>query len=382
MNFLTNLEENIEGKTFLIRLDLNVPILEFGKIENFSRIEKSLESLNFLQGKKAKIIIISHIGKNGEQNFSEVSKYFQEKFQDKFFFDEKTFDDFSEKKIGELKEKIFKKNGGDILLLDNLRASELELKNDSVFAEKISSLADFYVNDAFSVSHRIHSSVSSLPIFFQKEKSYAGILFKKEYKNLKKALEEENKKILILGGSKIKTKFPLLKKAVENFDYIFLGGAILNDYLKSQNFEVGKSRCSENNFSTDFLKKSGKIILPEKLIVEDGDGEKKVRKINEVLPDDKIFDNDFGKKGKDFSKFIFFWNGPLGVYEKGYSEGSLNLFKNLEEKNKIILGGGNSVSMFEKFELLDKFDFVSTAGGAMLYFLEKKTLPGIEALEY
>ncbi|MEK7213827.1 MAG: phosphoglycerate kinase [Patescibacteria group bacterium] len=339
-----------DGIKVLVRLDLNVPIAN-GRITDDFRIRKSLPLINYLKGKKAKIIIISHIETKDDPTLKPVCEYLNNFGMDCIF------------------EKNYKKalnNQNDIILLENLRKFEGEKKNDKKFAKELASLADIYVNEAFSVSHREHASICAITEFIS---SYAGFQFEEEIKHLSSAFNPPHPFLFILGGLKFETKLPLIEKFIEIADKIFVGGALANDFFKEQGKDIGKSIVSSENFDLGRFLKNEKLLLPKDNVIENDAimdaGEKTIEMLKDEI--NKV-------------KYIL-WNGPLGAYELGFKNGTIELAKLIANSSaKTIVGGGDTLASIAELGLEDKFTFVSTGGGAMLDFLAKGTLPGIEAL--
>ena len=385
-------QENLNGKTILLRLDLNVP-LKKRVITDETRINKILPIINFLIQNKAKIIVISHVGRPKGKTSNNLSlKPICENIENKINI-----------KIKLIKENIFKLKKNDLFInpqdqlffLENIRFYEEEEKNDIIFSEKLSKLADIYVNDAFSCSHRAHASVSNITKFIP---SFAGLQLQTEINALKKVTSEIKKPIsCIIGGSKISTKIGLIKNLIPKFDNIILAGGMANNILKFKGYSIGKSIREDNCDETideifRFAKiHSCSIIFPEDVAVgKNMDDKAKIKKINEVINDDIILD--IGpktiKKIKeiiDSSKTIL-WNGPIGYFENSnFAYGSYEIGKKIVEKNKknliySVAGGGDTIAVLNQLGALNDFDFVSTAGGAFLEYLEGKELPGIKAL--
>ena len=385
-------QENLNGKTILLRLDLNVP-LKNRVITDETRINKILPIINFLIQNKAKIIVISHVGRPKGKTSNNLSlKPICENIENKINI-----------KIKLIKENIFKLKKNDLFInpqdqlffLENIRFYEEEEKNDIIFSEKLSKLADIYVNDAFSCSHRAHASVSNITKFIP---SFAGLQLQTEINALKKVTSEIKKPIsCIIGGSKISTKIGLIKNLIPKFDNIILAGGMANNILKFKGYPIGKSIIEDNCDETideifRFAKiHSCSIIFPEDVAVgKNMDDLAKIKNINEVINDDIILD--IGpktiKKIKeiiDSSKTIL-WNGPMGYFENSnFANGSFEIGKKIVEKNKknliySVAGGGDTIAVLNQLGALNDFDFVSTAGGAFLEYLEGKELPGIKAL--
>lgn len=373
MNFKTIKDlENLRGKKALLRLDLNVPIID-GTLRDDFRIKKSLATLNFLRDNGAKTIIISHIENAETKSLKSVYEYLSEFFNVAFFKDY-----FSE----ETKNAIDRMNEGDFILLENLRIYEGEEKNSEHFAGQLASLAEIYVNDAFSVSHRKHASIVRVPKFLP---SFAGILFEEEVANLSSAFSPEHPFLFILGGAKFETKMPLIEKFIKLADFVFVGGALANDFFKEKGYETGLSVLSPKKFNLEKMLASEKLLLPLDVVVQNNQGVF-IKRPSQVLREDKILDDgpetiSMLEKKLSQSKFVL-WNGPLGDYEKGFREGTVELARTIARcRAKSIIGGGDTLAVVSKMNLEDKFSFISTGGGAMLDFLANETLPGIEALE-
>ena len=281
-----------------------------------------------------------------------------------------------EKAVNNLKE-------GEVLLLENLRCDSRENKNDPTFAKELSGLADIYVNDALSVSHRKHASIIGIPKYLP---SYTGIQFHNEVEGLTPALTPKSPSLCIIGGAKLETKGPLIEKFVLIYDAIFVGGAIANDFFKALGYRTGRSLVSKTLPDLSRLLAYNQIVLPKDVIVEDGNGLLLVKKPRYIDDDDYIFDAgpETGVMLETMVRQAIFilWNGPLGQYDKGHTKGTEKLAKTLIASNaQVIIGGGDTVTATAKFNPGDSLSFVSTAGGAMLEFLLTGTLPGINALK-
>lgn len=350
--------KNIKDKTGIVRVDFNVPIKN-GEIEDDFRIQKSLPTIKFLLEKGAKLILITHLGKDGSESLGPVIARFL--------------------KLA----KLNKTQKSRITFYENIRKFEGEEKNDQKFAKELASLGDFYVNDAFSVSHRAHASVVGIPKYLP---SYAGLQMEAEVQNLSSVLKPKHPFLFILGGAKFSTKMPLIKKYLKLADYVFIGGAILNDILETEGYEVGKSLVDDSVSISKSMLKNKKLILPVDVIVENN-GSLVNKKINEIQKGDSIVDS--GKDSIEILKSyiqkskLILWNGPLGKYEdKGGDIGTRAVLKLItQSKAKSIIGGGDTVELISEMKMEKKFSFVSTGGGATLDFLSTGTLVGIKALK-
>ena len=385
-------EPNLNQKKVLLRLDLNVP-LDSGKITDTTRIDKILPTINFLLKNEAKIIILSHVGRPKGKIVKELSlRPICENLKNKLNQNIRLIS----KNIKEVKPAdLFDEHDEKIIILENLRFYEEEEKNDNVFAKHLASLADIYVNDAFSCSHRTHASIFEITKFIP---SYAGLQLNLEIDALTKITSEIKRPITcIIGGSKISSKINIIKNLITKFDNIIIVGGMANNILKYKGYEIGKS-IQENNcdqiIEEIFLlsKKEGcKIIYPEDVITgKDLNGSPKIKKLNDISKDELILDigpktiNIINQLIEDSNTIL--WNGPAGYFENpSFSTGSVEIAKKIIEKNKnntiySVAGGGDTVALLNSIGATNNFNFVSTAGGAFLEYLEGKELPGIKAL--
>ncbi|MDA8828915.1 phosphoglycerate kinase [Candidatus Pelagibacter bacterium] len=385
-------ETNLNQKKVLLRLDLNVP-LDNGKITDTTRIDKILPTINFLLKSEAKIIILSHVGRPKGKVVSELSlKPICKDLKNKLNQNIKLVS----KNIKEIKSTdLFNEHNEKIVILENLRFYEEEEKNDNGFAKHLASLADIYVNDAFSCSHRAHASIFEITKFIP---SYAGLQLNLEIDALTKITSEIQRPITcIIGGSKISSKINIIKNLIAKFDNIIIVGGMANNILRYKGYEIGKSihedncdKIIEEIFSLS-KKESCKIIYPEDVVVGKSlGGSAEIKELNNVSKDELILD--IGPKTiKAINPLIeesstILWNGPAGYFENpNFAKGSLEIAKKIIEKNKnnaiySVAGGGDTVSLLNGIGAINNFNFVSTAGGAFLEYLEGKELPGIKAL--
>ena len=383
---------NLNQKKVLLRLDLNVP-LENGKITDTTRIDKILPTINYLLKNDAKIIILSHVGRPKGKVVNELSlKPICESLESKL----KTSIKFITKNIKEIKSHdLFIDQDEKIVILENLRFYEEEEKNDKEFAKHLANLADIYVNDAFSCSHRVHASIFEITKFIS---SYAGLQLKLEIEALTKITSEIKKPITcIIGGSKVSSKINIIKNLIPKFDNIIIVGGMANNILKYKGHEIGKSlqedNCNqiiEEIFSLS-KKENCKIFYPEDVVAGKSlNGSPEVKELENVSKDDLILD--IGPKTiKTINDIIdksntILWNGPAGYFENpSFAKGSIEISKKIVEKNKnntiySVAGGGDTVALLNIVNAINSFNFVSTAGGAFLEYLEGKELPGIKAL--
>ena len=366
-------QEDLAGKRVLLRVDLNVP-LEAGEVRDAYRIEQSIPTIDLLRNKGARVVLLAHIGKGKpEDTLGPVAKWLNKKFP-LTFLDRLT--------SPENVRVINAMHDGDVVLLENLRHDPGEEKNDPSFASYLASLGDIYVNDAFGVSHRAHASVVGITALLP---SYAGLLLAEEVKQLAAAFTPGHPFLFILGGAKISTKMPLLKKFLNVADHVFVGGVAANDFLKVCGHEVGRSVIDLAEL--DGIKSYSaheRLILPSDVVVKNEAGAE-VRGVDGVAEGDMIVD--VGTKTIQGLEEIvaraalIVWNGPLGYYEAGYTEGTRELLSLIANSRATsIIGGGDTVALINEMGFSDRFSFFSTRGGAMLDYLANEPLPGIDAL--
>ncbi len=385
-------ETSLRDKKILLRLDLNVP-LDKEKISDTTRIDKILPTLKFLYEQKAKIIILSHVGRPRGKVLKELSlKPICENLQEQLGLSVKLISE----NINEIKNKNFFDNFNEkILMLENIRFYAEEEKNDNKFARHLASLGDLYVNDAFSCSHRTHASIVEISKFLP---SFSGLQLDLEINALTKITSEITKPITcIIGGSKISTKIEILKNLIPKFDNIIIVGGMANNFIEYFGHNIGKSIKEKNcaliieEIISLSKKEKCEITYPEDVLVsKDLNGLCEKKELNQILSDEMILD--IGPKTIDkiiniinSSKTIL-WNGPAGYFENpNFANGSIEIAKTIIKNNKLnkifsVVGGGDTVSLLNSIKAVDGFNFVSTAGGAFLEYLEGKKLPGITAL--
>ena len=392
MKLISDQNLNLKGKKVLLRVDLNVP-MKNGAISEISRIEKIIPTIKFLIEKQAKIIILSHIGRpKGEivegMSLKPISKKLSSLINKEITFNNKKIDKIELSEVNNIE-------NSSIMMLENIRFNKKEEINDERFAKEISNLGDIYVNDAFSVSHRSHASVDGITKFIP---SYYGLQITEEINALKKITSEIKKPItLIIGGSKISTKIKIINNLIKKFDNVIIVGGMANTLLKHTGRKVGNSICENNcedlikEILANSKKYNCKITYPVDVVVSKSKESFGTNKdINDINENDIILD--IGKKTIAIIKEIIdesntvLWNGPAGYFENpNFQEGTreiLEIISQRTDNNKIfsVAGGGETVAAINKFNKMNSFTFVSTAGGAFLEYLEGKTLPGIKAL--
>ncbi len=385
-------KRDLNQKRILLRLDLNVP-LKNGVISDHTRIDKILPVINFLLKQNSKIIVISHVGRpngkiNEELSLKPICENLEKKIKKKIKLINKNI--FKLKKTD-----LFKSTEEQIIFLENIRFYKEEEENNTKFSKHLASLGDLFVNDAFSCSHRNHASVSKITEFLP---SYAGLQLKTEIDALKKVTSEIKKPITcIIGGSKVSTKIGVIRNLLPKFDNIILVGGMANNIINYKGYPIGKSIKEDNcEKIIDEIFNSAKtyscnIIFPEDVATGKSINDKShIKELNEITNDDLILD--IGPKTiKKINDIIensatILWNGPAGYFENpNFANGSHKIIEKIIEKNKdksifSVVGGGETITVLNQINACDHFDFVSTAGGAFLEYLEGKELPGIKAL--
>ena len=385
-------ELKLKQKKILLRLDLNVP-LDNEKITDTTRIDKILPTINFLLKNEAKIIILSHVGRPkgkiiNELTLKPVCENLKKKLNENIKLITKSLKEIDSNDL-------FDNHNEKIVMLENLRFNQEEEENNNEFAKRLASLADIYVNDAFSCSHRAHTSIVEITKFLP---SYAGLQLNLEIDALTKITSEIKRPITcIIGGSKISTKINIIKNLIPKFNNIVIVGGMANNILKYKGFNIGKSiqeaNCDqeiEEIFSLS-EKNNCKIVYPEDVAVgKDLNGSAKIKDASKVSENELILD--IGPKTiQTVNKLIeksetILWNGPAGYFENpNFAKGSLEIANKIVEKNKSntiysVAGGGDTVALLNGIGVISNFNFVSTAGGAFLEYLEGKKLPGIKVL--
>ncbi len=392
MNNIKDLK-NLNQKIVLLRLDLNVPLKQ-GIIADETRIDKILPIIKFLLKEKSKILIVSHVGRpkgnvNKDLSMKPICENLEKKIKRKI---QLVSDD-----IFKLKRKdFFKDPDNQIVFLENIRFYKEEEDNDLNFSKHLASFADLFVNDAFSCSHRAHASVCKVAEFLP---SYAGLQLETEINALKKVTTEIKKPITcIIGGSKISTKIGIIKNLIPKFNNIIIVGGMANNILNFNGNNIGKSIKEDNcekmiNEIFDTSKKYSCVITyPEDVLVgKHMEDKSRTKELNEITDDDVILD--IGPKTTNKIKSIIensktvLWNGPAGYFENpNFANGSYEIAKTIVKKKKFksiysVVGGGDTIAVLNQIDVAKDFNFVSTAGGAFLEYLEGKELPGIKALK-
>ena len=383
---------NISNKRIIVRLDLNVPINNF-KIEDNTRIKIIEPFINKLIEKKAKIILISHLGRPKgkivkEMSLKPIFDYLQKNLIGKISFYQGEIDNDAVNASKNLMP-------GEVLLMENIRFFKEEENDDENFAKNLSKLGDFYINEAFSCSHRKQASLHKITKYID---SYGGPLLEKEIQSINLILKNKKEPVTsIIGGSKVSTKINVLLNLIQNVNNLIIVGAMANNFLKFKGFNVGLSLLEKGTekIIEDIYTSAGKnncnIIIPLDCIVSNNlNGRPKLKSINEITSEDMVLD--IGKKTVDLinktvenSKTVF-WNGPAGYFEnKDFSSGTVAIAKKIGENSQSkslisIVGGGDTLAAIKNTDYQKLFTHLSTAGGAFLESLEGKQLPGVKVL--
>lgn len=369
---------DLKGKRVLIRVDFNVPLNEMKKITSAKRIEEAIPTIQLALQKGAKVILCSHLGRpkgkvDEAYSLMPVFDYLKQRLSCNVMFAKSCIGEDVVKQTKEMKE-------GEILLLENVRFYEGEEKNDPQFAKELSLLADYFVNDAFGTSHRKHASNAGLEAILP---SAYGLLMQKEME----MLNLNNKKhpiVAILGGAKVSDKIELISNLVNKVDVILVGGAMAFTFVKALNGSVANSKVEDDkvDIAREIVEKARQkgvqFLLPIDVVVAKDIKAEKCKKANAYLIPSGYMGVDIGRKTiKQFARIIkqaetVIWNGPLGVVENPkFAKGSLKIAKIIAKSKAFsIIGGGDSVALVEKARLTSGIDFVSTGGGASLYYLQ------------
>ncbi len=375
-----------KGKRVLVRVDFNVPLNKQGEILDDFRIKAALPTIKYLLEKDAKIILMGHLGRPGGKKVESLKI---DPIQDRLM---ELLDVSIVKAPGcvgkDIEDWTHKMQEQEILFLENLRFCKQEKDNDAEFAKALSMLGDIYINNAFSVCHRAHASVSGVPQYLP---SGAGFLLEKEIKTISKITDNPSRPmVVIMGGSKVKTKIKLLNKMMQCCDYLLLGGVLANTVLKAKDIFIGSSVIdAEFRLDKKLSVNSEKLILPVDFITAKNNKTAifKIRDIHSVKKDESIFD--IGPETvKIFKNHIkkaktIFWNGPVGLIENTkFAGGSESIAREIAENEGFsMVGGGETIELLSGLGLKGDISHISTGGGALLAFLSGEKLPGIEALK-
>jgi phosphoglycerate kinase len=370
----------LENIPVLVRASLNAPV-ENGKVTSDYRLRRALPTINFLREKHARVVLIGHMGEAGTESLTPSYEALRAHVPNM---------KFCSVTVGpEARAAVRDLLPGEVLMLENLRRHKGEVDNSKTFAIELAELADVFVQDSFDVLHRKHASVVSLPKLLA---PYMGLQVEEEVEELTKALRPKSPSLAIIGGAKFSTKQPVLETLIKSYDHVFVGGALANDFMVERGYGVGDSLVSENTDkeALDELLKNPKLMLPlDEVVAPKGSREEEVDEQTvtpDAVPRGTAILDDGPKTIAALEKIAgeastILWNGPLGNYENGFEEGTEALARVVaKSKAYSVVGGGDTVAAIEKLNLGERFSFISTGGGAMLDFIARGTLPGLEAL--
>ncbi len=393
MNKRTLEDIQVTGKKTLVRVDFNVPLDKERNITDDTRIRAALPTIRYLLDQKAKVILMSHLGRpKGEGFESDYSLApVAERLSELLKLEVKMAKDVIGENAKELVENL---KEGEVVLLENLRFHKAETKNDPEFARTLASFGEIYINDAFGTAHRAHASTEGVAHYLP---SAAGYLLKKELEVLGKALDNPDRPfVAILGGAKVSDKIGVIKNLINKVDTLIIGGGMAYTFFKAKGYEIGASLLEEDkvDLAADLIKqaesKGVKLLLPIDTVVAKefkNDTEYKVVSSKEIPAGWQGLD--IGPDAcKEFGEAILnaklvVWNGPMGVFEMpNFAKGTAAIADYMSRCNGItIIGGGDSAAAVEQLGYADKMTHISTGGGASLEFLEGIELPGVAALD-
>lgn len=395
---------DVKGKKVLVRVDFNVPLSDSHDIQDDTRMVNALPTIQYLLENEAAVILMSHLGRP-QKDKADDGRIKKEKYSLKHLVDHLTELTgvqviFAEDSIGgETEVALDKLEPGQIMLLENTRFYKGEKDGDEEYAQRLSRLADVYVNDAFGTAHRAHASTTTIAQFFKPENRALGLLMRKEIENAEKVLmNPQRPMVAIIGGAKVSDKIKLLERLIEIANFVVIGGGMAYTFIKAQGGEIGDSLLEDDylDLANEILAKAKEIgtdiILPIDSVVANAfnnNADRKVVRSNEIP--DGWMGLDIGPDAIDqfhntiISAQTIIWNGPVGVFEMdNFKHGTMEVANAIavatEKGAYSMIGGGDSVSAINKAGLEEQVSFISTGGGAMLEYLEGKTLPGIAAI--
>ena len=394
MNKKTLEDINVSGKKVLVRVDFNVPMKE-GVITDETRIMAALPTIKYLVGQNAKVILCSHLGRpkgefKPEFSLAPVAKRLGEILGCEVKMAKDVIGEDAQRLCAEIKE-------GEIVVLENVRFHKEETSKDkeenAAFSEKLASLAELYVNDAFGTAHRAHASTTGVAAFLP---AVAGYLIGKELDFMGTALSDPARPfVAILGGAKVSDKIGVINNLLEKVDTLIIGGAMAYTFVKAQGLEIGASRLDEENigYAAEMIEKAAakgvKLLLPVDHVIADAfDNDANSQVVEGNIPEGWM-GLDIGPKTQELyaaavkeAKTVV-WNGPMGVFEMpNFAKGTIAVAQAMADSDAItIIGGGDSAAAAKQLGFADKISHISTGGGASLEFLEGKVLPGVAALQ-
>ncbi|MFO7997826.1 MAG: phosphoglycerate kinase [Bacteroidales bacterium] len=387
---------NFSGKRAIIRVDFNVPMDQDFRITDDSRMRAAIPTIEKILNDGGAVILMSHLGRPKEGPEEKFSLKHLTKHLGKLLDREVKFaDDCIGESASTLADEL---KPGEVLLLENLRFYKEETKGDEAFAEKLAALADVYVNDAFGTAHRAHASTTIIARFFPENKAF-GYIMKNELESIDKVLKDTKKPyVAVIGGAKVSTKIEIINNLLEKADDLIIGGGMMFTFIKAQGGKIGSSMVEDDYLETAreimaaAREKGVKIHIPPDAIIADSfSNDAKTRESSASRIPDEWLGLDIGPESiRKFEEVIsgaktILWNGPMGVFEmSNFAAGTKAvaeaLVKATEKGAFTLIGGGDSVAAINQLQLADKVSYVSTGGGALLEYMEGKTLPGVQAI--
>ena len=379
MNSLLDLD--LSNKRVLLRVDLNTPIQDY-KISDDERIVRSLPTIKHILNNNGKLTVLSHLGRPEENGVIQVKyslKPVAQRLGELLGLEVNLFESIEE---------WTEPGSGNLNMIENVRFLQGEKSNDFSLSKKLAEMCDVFVMDAFATSHRAHASTTGVISYAQE--ACAGLLLQEELESLGKLNHNANRpSVAVLGGAKISTKLDLINSLSDKMDYVILGGGIANTCLAAQGFNVGSSLCEKDMLkqALELSKKKG-VILPKKVVVAGSSEEEgRIVDVGSIKASESIFDiapESFDAAQSILSNAkVILWNGPVGLFEKPqFMHGTFcvaNMIVNSDAYS--VGGGGDTIAAAKEIGVLDDIDYMSTAGGAFLEFIEGRPLPSIEALE-
>lgn len=367
-------DADVTGKRVLLRMSLNVPVGADGKVTDTFRLKRSLPTLEHLVSAGAKVVVVGYFGRSGE-TLAPVA--------DALMALAPTISmRFAPLMPEEAGEEAAKLGSGEVLILENIRKHPGEEKNDPALAAALAALADIYIDDAFAEAHRPYASNVGVAALLP---SYAGFLIEEEVAKLSEALTPPPGSLAMIGGAKFETKLPLIEKLLSLYGKVVLGGALGNDMVKARGMPFGASLISDMPVP-ESIAGNDNLLSPTDAAFIGGEMDGRTSFITDTRADEKIVDigpDTASTWSKEVISAPFvLWNGPMGIYEKGFTQGTDTLAEALvTSKVRAIIGGGDTVAAVSKFTFDPARVFVSSGGGAMLEFIENGTLPALEVLK-
>ncbi len=365
--------KELRGAYVLVRSDFNVPLDAAGDVVDTFRLRRGWDTLQYLSARGARVIVISHIGRKPEGTLEGVARALRACGPVLF--------------VPALRGHLVESaragmRDGDIMLLENLRRDEREASGDESLARELAALASLYVDDAFAAAHRAHASIVALAHLLP---AYAGLLLREEVRQIDAARAPAHPSLAILGGAKFETKEPLITLLLATYDKVFITGALANDVFKARGLPVGRSLTSDT-LPKEAVLAHPNLLAPVDVTVETPDKQARVKRPEDVSAEDTIVDvgpDSIALLAPHLANARFFlWNGPTGLYEKGYVHYTHALASLVAQSDaRKVIGGGDTIAVLQESGVAhERLGFLSTGGGAMLEYLLTGTLPGIEAL--